>query len=134
MRTLMTLAAIFCCAVGARADWATISTEELLKHTDFVVVARLTKIHEFTQGEYDYGSGILTVSEVLRGEVKAGQRLMLEWRNVSMIACPRVENGPHVGKPRLWLLHRSRSGGVMASYPGRVIRLEERAGLEALLK
>jgi hypothetical protein len=118
----------------ARGDWAHISTEELLKKTDLVVVARLTDVREFTRGDTDYGIGILVVSDIMRGDSKIDRRIKLEWSNPSQLACPRVEHRHNVGKSLIWLLEKSRSGGVSANHPWRVISLEEKPRVSALLR
>lgn len=121
-------------AVAAYADWALISTEDLLKKTDWIVVAKLTDVVEFTKDQQDFGRGTLVVSEVIRGSGTPVTKLVIEWSNPSRVACPRVEHRQHAGKPLIWLLQRSKNGATRADYPGRVLELQERGQLAALLK
>ena len=81
----------------------------------------------------DYGSGTLTVSEVLSGTVQRGAKLKLEWSNPSGIVCPRVEHKGNEGPALIWLLNTVANGTVTANYPRRVQSLEARKEIEALL-
>ena len=83
--------------------------------------------------QYDYGSGTLTVSEVLSGTAQRGAKLRLEWLNSSGIVCPRVEHGGHEGQTLIWLLTTTTNGTVEAYYSGQVQGLQARKEIEALL-
>ena len=134
-RTLNTCLAVLLVVVPtAFAEWALVPLVELLKKTDVIVVARLTAVRERTKKGVDYGSGTLSVTEVIRGGAKTGDKLRLEWSNSCELVCPRVEHGPYEGKTVIWLLQRSTNGAVRADYPGRVLDLKSRGVLDALLK
>ena len=81
----------------------------------------------------DYASGTLTVVEVLSGTAQRGAKLRLEWLNPSGIVCPRVEHKRNEGPELIWLLNTFANGTVSANYPGRVLSLEARKEIEALL-
>jgi hypothetical protein len=132
--SLLSLAALAIVVPTAVAMWALIPLEVLLKHTDVIVVARLSEVSKTTRNRVDYGSGTLTVTEILRGKAKAGDKLRLEWSNHSDIVCPRVEHEPYNGQTMIWLLQTSSNGTVRADYPGRVLNIKKRAELNKLLK
>ena len=98
----------------------------LLKETDAIVIARLTDVKETTKRGTDYGSGTLTVTEVIRGGIKSGGKLRLEWSNRSEVYCPRVDHKPHERKTQIWLLQPSTNGAFTANYPLRVLEVERR--------
>ncbi len=98
-----------------------------------IVVARLTGVREMTKNRIDYGSGTLTVTEVLRGSAKTRDKLRLEWSNDSGLLCPRMELAPYEGKTKIWLLQTSANGAVRADYPGRVLDPKSRSELDASL-
>src|SRR5437899_932571 len=127
MKLIIICSLAFLVVATAFAEWAYVATKDLLKQTDLIVVARLTGVKEARkkEGKYemDYGSGTLTVSEVVLGVATNGQKLKLEWVNAAMIACPRVEHRQHSDKTLIWLLQRTTNGAVMAGYPGRVLDL-----------
>ncbi len=132
-RALIRWPALLFVVPAAVAEWAMVPLEDLLKQTDVIVVARLTSVVTTTKEAIDYSSGTLVVSEVLRGSAKAGQKLNLEWSNFTGLACPRVENCHHTNRAMIWLLQNSSNASVSADYPGRVLDLERRMELEALL-
>ena len=128
----------------AIAMWALVPLKELLEKTDVIVVARLTEVRHTTkpswftsvlrnQRRIDYGSGTLTVTEVIRGSAKMGDKLRLEWSNDSRLICPRVEHGFHKDQTMIWLLQTSTNATVRADYPGRVLDLKSRGELDALI-
>ncbi len=125
---------LFCFVPAGFAKWASVSLKELLKETDLIVVARLTDVSEVTTNSVDYGSGTLTVTEVIRGSGKNGDKLRLEWSNATGLICPRVEHRGHKDQTLIWLLQSSTNTVVTADYPGRVLELKQRAELYKLLK
>ena len=134
-RTYLTCLAVLVSFIPAGfAIWASVPLKELLKETDLIVVARLTDVSSVTRNRVDYGSGTLTVTEVIRGSAKAGDKLRLKWSNASGLVCPRVEHEGHKDQTLIWLLQSSRSKAVTANYPGRVLELKQRAELDQLLK
>ena len=118
---------------AALAKWAAVPLEKLLMQSDVVVAARLTDVSEISTNGTDYGKGTLTITEVFRGNVKAGGKLKLEWSNATGWDCPRVEHAPHTNKTMIWLLQKSTNGAVNADHPSRVLGLESRSELEKLL-
>ena len=118
----------------AQAKWGHIPPANLLKKTDLVVVAKLSEINEFTKNDVDYGEGILVVSEVIHGEVKAGVRLKLEWSNLSKITCPRINHTQHDSVEMIWLLTVSEAGSVFANHPCRIISLDRRPEVEKAIE
>ena len=118
----------------AIARWANISLKDLLKETDMIVVATLTNVTETTTNRVEYSSGTLVVGEVIRGNVKTGDRLQLRWENSSDIACPRIEHASQKGKTVIWLLQSSTNNTVSANYPGRVLEMKLRPELDQLLR
>ena len=134
-RTYLTcLVVLFALIPAGFAEWASVSLKDLLKETDLIVVARLTNVSEVTTNSVDYGSGTLTVTEVIRGSAKTGDKLRLEWSNLSGLACPRVEHKGHKDQTLIWLLQSSTNKVVTADYPDRVLELKRRAELNELLK
>lgn len=131
---LTCLAVVFSFIPAGFAIWASIPLKEVLKKTDLIVVARLTNVSAVTRNHVDYGSGTLTVTEVIRGSAKAGDKLRLKWSNASGLVCPRVEHEGHKDQTLIWLLQSSTSKAVTANYPGRVLELKRRAELDLLLK
>jgi hypothetical protein len=134
-RSLINCLAVLLIGVPAAvAMWASVPLQDLLKETDVIVVARLSGVREITRERVDYGFGTLAVTEVIRGSAKAGDKLRLEWSNVSGLICPRLELSPCEGKTMIWLLQTSTNGAVRVDCPGRVFRLEGRSQLDVLLE
>jgi hypothetical protein len=128
------LAILLFVAPAAVARVALIPLEALLKKTDVIVVARLTDVRETTKERLDHGSGVLTVTELIGGNAKVGDKLRLEWSNESEVICPRVEHASFKDQTVIWLLQTSTNGTVRADHPGRVLDPKSRGELDALLK
>lgn len=117
---------------SARASWAYVSVEELVRETDLIVVGTLRDASERTADGVDYGEGHIAVREVIWGKVSPGDSLLLRWSNASNMVCPRVEPQYFKGKEGIWLLTRD-GEAVAADYPGRFVELSERRRVEAAL-
>jgi len=119
---------------AAFARWSFVPTKTLLQQTDLIVEARLTGVKQVVRGGTIFRWGTLTVQEGLRGRVRPGDTLRLEWDNPDGQVCPTIHHEYEAGKPRLWLLQRAIHGAVRADYPGRVLDPAKRKKLERLLK
>jgi hypothetical protein len=128
----VSLAALLVLVPPAVAMWGVVPLETLLRESDVIVVAKLTDVRKTKEQNVDYGSGTLTVTEVLRGKPKAGDQLRLEWAN--RWACPRLYHERHQSKTMIWLLQTSTNGTVSANYPWRVLEVTNRAALDELLR
>lgn len=114
-------------AVPAFAIWAWLPCWELIPKSDLAVVATLRDVHEWSDGERDFGEGDLVVESVIFGERPATPLLRLEWSNSSGLACPRVEHRAHEGVRALWLLNAGGTPGVVhAGYPRRFLSLADK--------
>ncbi|MBA4147569.1 MAG: hypothetical protein H0X66_05600 [Verrucomicrobia bacterium] len=133
MKRLLLCSLVVLLAGTAFARWVLIPTEKLLTETDLVVVARLSDVTRTTKKDVDHGSGILTVSEVLKGPATPGQKLTLEWANQQRIS-RRIDHADQSGKTNIWLLQKTTNGTFTANYPGRVLDLEQREEVRNLLK
>jgi len=131
---LLSLTALLIAVADGLARWASIPLNDLLKKTDLIVVARLSGVRETTKKNFDYGSASLTVTESIRGTVKIGDKLRLEWSNPNDIICPRVEHAPYDGQTMIWLLQTSTNDAVRADHPDRVIPTSRRGEVDKLLK
>ena len=75
------------------AEWGLLPLKDTVKESDLVVIGTLTGIKEYTENKMDYGSGTITVEEVLYGKLPAKEKkITLIWQNRSGLACPRVEH------------------------------------------
>jgi hypothetical protein len=120
--------------VVAVSEWIVISLESAVKNSDIIVIGTLHDVSEETRDGVDYGTGEITVEEVLRGHLEPGQKLILVWQNESNIVCPRVEHRGHQGERAIWLLTRRPGGKVAADNPGRVVSVEKMEAVLELLR
>lgn len=110
-----------------RAIWALIPTEELIQETDLIVIGTLQGVREFTKDDIDYSEGTIRIDKVIAGNsetsggtpLKFGDRIVIKWRNSSMIACPRVEHKGDENIKGIWLLEVKNDGTVSSDYPWR---------------
>lgn len=120
--------------VAALSEWVLVSLEVAVKNSDVIVVGTLREVSEETRDSVDYGRGVITVEEVLWGDVETGQRLTLVWQNSSNIDCPRVEHRPHENKQVIWLLTGKPEGRVAADNPGLVVAVGKKEKVVELLR
>jgi hypothetical protein len=109
------------------AMWGWLALDDAVRDSDLVVVGTLSDVAEWSRAGWDYGDGAILVTEVLWGDVRAGDWLRLRWDNPSGLACPRVEHAQSAGVEYIWLLTRSADGSVRADHPCRVVAAGERA-------
>lgn len=133
MKRLTLFSLVLFLAGTALGRWALIPAETLLSESDLVVVAQLSGVNKTTKENVDYGTGILSISEVLKGSANSGRKLTLEWSNHQRIS-RRLDHSGQDGKTNIWLLQKTTNGTFTANYPGRVIELERRTEVEKLLK
>jgi hypothetical protein len=132
MRRLWSLLLLLCLPAAAHASWAHVPLETLVQGSDIVVVGTLVDVSEHTAGQADYGQGHIVVREVIWGQVRPGDALLLKWQNASAVVCPRVEHRGAAGEEGVWLL-TAEDGHVEANYPGRFVGLSERRQVERAL-
>jgi hypothetical protein len=132
MRRVLPLFLLLCLPAPAAAKWGYVTLETLVQQSDLIVVGTLRGVSEHTDGETDYGQGHVVVREVIWGRVAPGDGLLLKWSNPSGLACPRVEHRHSEGEEGIWLL-TAEGGHVEANYPGRFVKLGERAAVESAL-
>lgn len=133
MKRILALLVLLCLPAAARAMWAMVPLEELVRESDLIVVGTLRDVHESSADGMDYGEGRIDVREVIWGVASAGDVLTLKWQNSSAVACPRVEHDFNANKEGIWLL--TREGDVVrANYPGRFVALKERGAILKALR
>ena len=120
--------------VAAVAQWIVIPLESAVGSSDIIVIGTLHDVSEETRGGIDYGTGEITVEEVLWGDVVSGQELVLAWQNESNIDCPRVEHRDHQKKQAIWLLTLKPEGKVAADNPGRFVSIGRKEKVLELLR
>lgn len=124
------------------AMWAMIPTEELVKETDLIVIGTLQDVKEFTKDDVDYSEGIILVENVIAGNekttsggpLKFSDKIVIKWRNSSMIACPRVEHKGDENIKGIWLLRVESDGTVSSDYPWRFSSLDELHKIKKILR
>jgi hypothetical protein len=126
MRHALTIGPAMVLAIVMAFDWTTISLESAVKKSDIIVIGTLRNVSEETHDGIDYGTGEITVDEVLRGKARPGEKLVLKWQNESNVMCPRVEHEDDSNKQLIWLLTITRDQNVAADNPGRVAVLEKK--------
>ena len=118
----------------AAADWICISLESAVRTSDLIVIGTLGNVSEWTKDGTGYGSGEITVDEVLSGKAKPGQKLSLVWQNESNVMCPRVDHRSNQHKQLIWLLELKPENKVAADNPCRVVPVEKRDKVIDLLR
>jgi len=131
---LRILLAVFLTPLFAQAMWIDFAPEELLKETDYVVIASLSDVKKWTRHNTDFGRGTLNVTEVLSKNALPKSPLILTWANPSNIICPRTEHGDTKGQAYIWLLQTGRDGTVTANHPGQTLSLKEKKKIQKLIK
>ncbi len=92
MKYVLSLTLIFLLPIMAISQWIMMSLESAVKTSDLIVIGTLHNVSEETRDGVDYGTGEITVDEVLSGRVEPDQKLSLIWQNSSDVMCPRVEH------------------------------------------
>ncbi len=121
-------------SVAAMSEEIIISLESAVKTSDIIVIGTLKNVSEETKEGMDYGRGEITVDEVLFGNVKENEKLILVWQNQSNIDCPRVEHRNHQNKQAIWLLTQKANGEVAADNSGRFASVEKKEKTLELLR
>jgi hypothetical protein len=134
VKGLCCLVAVALCPLVVLSRGIIIPLPQAVKDSDLIIVGTLRHVSEETRGAIDYGSGELTVDEVLRGNVEAGQKLDLAWENNSGIICPRINHRDDEGKQRIWLLKLRPDAKVAADNPGRYVSIEKKEDVLRLLR
>jgi hypothetical protein len=120
--------------VAAVSEWIVVSLEAAVKESDIIIIGTLRDVSEKTEEGVDYGTGKISVDEVLWGSVEAGQQLTLVWQNSSNVDCPRIEHREHRDKQAIWLLTQKPEGKVAADNPGRFVPVGQKEKVLELLR
>lgn len=120
--------------VAAISEDLIISLEMAVKTSDIIVIGTLKNVSEETKDAVDYGSGEITVDEVLFGNAKENDKLILVWQNQSNIDCPRVEHRDHQNKQAIWLLTQKANGEVAADNLGRFVPVQKKKSVLQLIR
>ena len=134
MKCALGIILVLLLSVAAVAGWVVMPLESAVKESDIIVIGTLRNVSEESRDGVDYGSGEITVDEVLWGGAEAGQPLTLVWQNSSNVDCPRVEHREHRNIRAIWLLTQKPDGKVAADNPGRFVSLEEKEKVLRLLR
>lgn len=129
-RILLLLAVFGYCSTSSLARWFIPPLDELVQHSDIIIIGTLERVSEYTQNGVDYGEGAILIEEVLWGMENPGGLLSLKWQNNSGVVCPRVEHRGKGGTKGIWLLTVEQDGTVRADNPGRFVALDERPKVE----
>ena len=121
-------------SITAISEEIIISLQMAVKTSDTIVIGTLKNVSEETKDGVDYGRGEITVDEVLLGNVKENEKLILVWQNKSNIDCPRVEHRNNQNKQYIWLLKEKAIGEVAADNPGRIVSVENKKSVLELLR
>ncbi|HBE83000.1 MAG TPA: hypothetical protein PLN05_07490 [Pyrinomonadaceae bacterium] len=132
-RSILTIVIALSLSSNLIAKWALISTAELVKDSDLILVGTLQNVSEFTRDNVDYSEGFIVVEKVIAGNdkttsgdiLKSGDKIFIKWQNSSMIACPRVEHKGDENVKGIWLLEVESDGTVSSDYPWRFSELDE---------
>ncbi len=132
-RSILTIVIALSVSSNLIAKWALISTAELVKDSDLILVGTLQNVSEFTRDNVDYSEGFIVVEKVIAGNdkttsgdiLKSGDKIFIKWQNSSMIACPRVEHKGDENVKGIWLLEVESDGTVSSDYPWRFSELDE---------
>ena len=111
-----------------------ISFETAVKTSDVIVIVTLKNVSEETKDRIDYGKGEIIADEVLFGNVKENEKLILIWQNQSNVDCPRVEHRNHQNKQAIWLLTQKAKEEVAADNSGRFVSVEKKENVLELIR
>ena len=134
MKYTLSIMFILLLPVVAVSQWIVISLESAVKSSDIIVIGTLRDVSEETRDNIDYGTGKITVAEVLRGKIAPDQKLTLVWQNESNVDCPRVEHRSHQKIQAIWLLTQKPDGKVAADNPGRFVSAGQKQAVLKLLR
>ncbi|HYF04328.1 MAG TPA: hypothetical protein VEC36_13175 [Patescibacteria group bacterium] len=125
---------LFLCAFKTSALEVQIELEELVRESEIIVIADLSKIGKWNDEKYDYGSGVLTVRKAVWGNYKPGDHINFTWKNGRNVACPREEYTDTRGNFNIWILSFDDEGKIITGTNQRVRPLEEEARIDSILK
>lgn len=132
--SLISLILILFLPIAAISEDIIISLEMAVKTSDIIVIGTLKNVTEETKDGMDYGKGEITVNEVLLGNAKENEKLILVWQNQSNIDCPRVEHRNHQNKQAIWLVTQKSKGEVAADNLGRFVSVEKKESVLDLIQ
>lgn len=134
MNYALSLILILFLPIAAISEDIIISLEMAVKTSDIIVIGTLKNVSEETKDGMDYGKGEITVDEVLLGNAKENEKLILVWQNRSNIDCPRVEHRNHQNKQAIWLVTQKSKGEVAADNLGRFVSVEKKESVLDLIQ
>jgi uncharacterized protein YheU (UPF0270 family) len=134
MNYALSLILILFLPIAAISEDIIISLEMAVKTSDIIVIGTLKNVTEETKDGMDYGKGEITVDEVLLGNAKENEKLILVWQNRSNIDCPRVEHRNHQNKQAVWLVTQKSKGEVAADNLGRFVSVEKKESVLDLIQ
>lgn len=134
MNYALSLILILFLPIVAISEDIIISLEMAVKTSDIIVIGTLKNVTEETKDGMDYGKGEITVDEVLLGNAKENEKLILVWQNRSNIDCPRVEHRNHQNKQAIWLVTQKSKGEVAADNLGRFVSVEKKESVLDLIQ
>ena len=134
MNYALSLILILFLPIAAISEDIIISLEMAVKTSDIIVIGTLKNVTEETKDGMDYGKGEITVDEVLLGNAKENEKLILVWQNRSNIDCPRVEHRNHQNKQAIWLVTQKSKGEVAADNLGRFVSVEKKESVLDLIQ
>ncbi|HEX8745571.1 MAG TPA: hypothetical protein VF717_00120, partial [Pyrinomonadaceae bacterium] len=132
-RLLLLISIILSSAFPSYGEWAYVPLNQLVQDSDLIIIGELRSVSEYSADGFDYGQGTIMVSEVIWGNVKAGDELTLRWKNQSNIICPRIEHYQNRNRRGIWLLTSDGGRNVRADYPERFAEMRKRAEIENIL-
>ena len=124
------------------AMWALISTDELVKESDLIVIGTLQSVSKYTKDNVDYSEGKIVVEKVISGYVKTtegfppklGDKIKFKWQASTLIVCPRLDHSGNENEKGIWLLEVESDGTVSADYPRRFNSLNEMSEIKKILR
>ncbi|MDQ3713855.1 MAG: hypothetical protein M3388_16770 [Acidobacteriota bacterium] len=143
MKTLFTACFIILLfSFNCFAMWALISTDELVKESDLIVIGTLQSISKYTKDNVDYSEGKIVVEKVISGYVKTtegfplelGDKIKFKWQASTLIVCPRLDHSGNENEKGIWLLEVESDGTVSADYPRRFNSLDEMSKIKKILR
>lgn len=143
MKTLFTACFIILSfSFNCFAMWALISTDELVKESDLIVIGTLQSVSKYTKDNVDYSEGKIVVEKVISGYVKTteglplklGDKIKFKWQASTLIVCPRLDHSGNENEKGIWLLEVESDGTVSADYPRRFNSLDEMSEIKKILR